>query len=52
MRGEHTVLSVAIGKKIEQPLSETYRIEFTYEVDHDDYLTMKRREYLSQQTLP
>jgi hypothetical protein len=27
-----TVLSVAIGKKIEQPLSETHRVEFTYEV--------------------
>jgi hypothetical protein len=32
IRGERTVLSVAIGKKIDQPLSETYRVEFTYNV--------------------
>ena len=32
VRGEHTVLSVAIGKKVEQPLSETYRVEFAYTV--------------------
>jgi hypothetical protein len=98
VRGERTLLSVAIGKKIEQPLDETYRVEFTYsvtastpdylaidahlgaaatpapgrfgeslerwltateryapqlhEVEHDAYLTMKRREYLRQQMLP
>ena len=32
MRDEHPVLSLAIGKKIEQPLRETYRVEFTYSV--------------------
>jgi len=31
-RDERPVLSVAIGKKTEQPLSETHRVEFTYEV--------------------
>lgn len=31
-RGERTMLSVVIGKKIEQPLSEAYRVEFTYDV--------------------
>ena len=31
-RDERPGLSVAIGKKTEQPLSETHRIEFTYEV--------------------
>lgn len=30
--GERTVLTVAIGKKVEQPLDETYRVEFTYSV--------------------
>jgi hypothetical protein len=28
--GERTVLAVAVGKKIDQPLSETYRFEFAY----------------------
>jgi hypothetical protein len=32
IRGERTVMSVAIGKKIDQPLSETHRIEFAYNV--------------------
>lgn len=32
VRGERTVLTVAIGKKVEQPLDETYRVEFTYSV--------------------
>lgn len=32
VRGERTVLTVAIGKKIDQPLDETYRVEFTYNV--------------------
>ena len=32
VRGERTLLTVAIGKKIEQPLDETYRVEFTYSV--------------------
>jgi len=32
IRGERTVLSVAIGKKIEQPLREAYWIEFTHNV--------------------
>jgi len=32
MRGDRTILSVAIGKKIDQPLSETYRVEFAYSV--------------------
>jgi len=32
VRGERTVLTVAIGKKIDQPLDETYRVEFTYSV--------------------
>lgn len=32
VRDERTLLSVAIGKKIEQPLDETHRIEFTYRV--------------------
>jgi hypothetical protein len=31
-RDERPVLSVAIGKKTEQPLKETRRVEFTYEV--------------------
>jgi hypothetical protein len=31
-RDARPVLSVAIGKKTEQPLSETHRVEFTYEV--------------------
>lgn len=85
VRDERTLLSVAIGKKIEQPLDEAHRIEFTYsitastpdymavglyakkwiaghqelqhrpgvhEVEHDAYLTMKRREYLRQQMIP
>ena len=39
-RGERTVLSVAIGKKIDQPLSETYRVEFAYSVTSlgEDYM--------------
>lgn len=32
LRGDHTVLDVAIGKKTEQPLSETQRVELTYNV--------------------
>lgn len=32
VRGERTLLSVAIGKKIEQPLDETNRVELTYNV--------------------
>lgn len=32
VRGERTVLTVAIGKKIEQTLDESYRVEFTYSV--------------------
>ena len=32
VRGKGAVLTVAIGKKIEQPLDETYRVEFTYSV--------------------
>jgi hypothetical protein len=31
-RGDHTVLSLAIGKKIEQPLSETHRVELQFQV--------------------
>lgn len=31
-RDERPVLSVAIGKKTEQPLKETRRVEFTYEI--------------------
>jgi hypothetical protein len=31
-RDTRPVLSVAVGKKTEQPLSETHRVEFTYEV--------------------
>jgi len=31
-RGEGTVLSVAIGRKIDQPLSKTYRVKFAYKV--------------------
>lgn len=31
-RDERPVLSVAIGKKTEQPLGETHRVEFTYEI--------------------
>lgn len=32
VRGERTLLSVAIGKKIDQPIDETYQVEFTYSV--------------------
>lgn len=32
VRDERTLLSVAIGKKIEQPLDETHRVEFTYSI--------------------
>ena len=32
VRGERPVLSVAVGKKTEQPLSETHRLEFAYTV--------------------
>jgi hypothetical protein len=40
VRPERTVLSVAIGKKIDQPLSETYRVEFVYKVAvaNSDYM--------------
>lgn len=31
-RAEGTVLSVAIGRKIDQPLRETHRVEFSYDV--------------------
>ncbi|HET9473130.1 MAG TPA: hypothetical protein VFO82_04505 [Steroidobacteraceae bacterium] len=31
-RDERTVLSVALGKKTEQPLKDTHRVEFNYEV--------------------
>lgn len=42
VRGGRIVLSVAIGKKVEQPLDETYRIEFTYGVtaSTDDYMAV------------
>lgn len=41
-RGERAVLSVALGKKIEQPLRETYRVEFTYNVSASqaDYMAV------------
>jgi hypothetical protein len=32
IRGADTVLSVAIGRKTEQPLSDAYRVEFAYKV--------------------
>lgn len=38
---ERTVLSVAIGKKTEQPLSETHRIKFRYDV------TLSGTEYMA-----
>ena len=33
MEGESTTLSVAIGRKFEEPLSDAYRVEFAYAVD-------------------
>jgi hypothetical protein len=32
VRSERTALTVATGKKVEQPLDQTYRVEFTYSV--------------------
>ena len=32
LRGAGTVLSVAIGRKIDEPLNDTYRLEFVYSV--------------------
>jgi hypothetical protein len=32
LRGEDTVLSVAIGRKIDEPLDDTYQLEFAYSV--------------------
>ena len=41
--GERTVLSVAIGKKTEQPLSETHRVKFGYNVmlSGTEYMAVK-----------
>jgi hypothetical protein len=40
LRGEQTVLLVAIGKKIDQPLTDTYRVELVYNVttSGEDYM--------------
>src|SRR5687768_10872304 len=40
---ERRVLSVALGKKTEQPLSETYRVKFGYDVmlSGTDYMAVK-----------
>ena len=42
-KGERTVLSVAIGKKTEQPLSETHRVKFGYNVmlSGTEYMAVK-----------
>jgi hypothetical protein len=42
-RDEHTVLSVAIGRKHDQPLSDTSRVEFLYAVaaSRPDYLDVE-----------
>lgn len=42
MRGERTVLAVAMGKKVEQPLEETYRVDFTYGIpaSSPDYMAV------------
>jgi hypothetical protein len=43
VEGERRVLSVALGKKTEQPLSETHRVKFGYDVmlSGTDYMAVK-----------
>lgn len=41
VHNQGAVLSVAIGKKIDQPLSETHRVEFAYEVSSPEADYMK-----------